>query len=124
MPRTMRAAVFAILAATVAIGCSSENEKNDSTKKRATGKAAAPTTKKPATTPAPQQKVSSTVSSNQSSAGRTDAVCSAADEGMGACVDEFAVFCAGGVLWALDCAVAFDGTCGESAGAVDCLVPE
>ena len=106
----------------LAFGCSSTDKKSE--KKPASGQAATSTTRKPATTPAPKQSVASNVGANQSKSSKTEGVCTAADEGKGACVDEFVVFCAGGSLYALDCNAAFGGTCGESGAEVDCLVEE
>ena len=122
---------LSLFATTLLVGCGSSDEPKKSdpktttaTNKPAAGKASGATTKKPASTPPPQQKVSPTVGSNQSSAIDTAEVCTAADEGKGACVDDFVVFCAGGVLWALDCAAAFNGTCAEFDGTIDCAIPE
>jgi len=109
----------------IALGaCTAKTSDKPAAKKPATGTAATTTTKKPPSTPPPQQKVSSTVGANQSSATQTEAACTAADEGKGVCVDEFVVFCAGGTLWALDCAAAFGGTCGAVGEGIDCVVEE
>jgi hypothetical protein len=120
-----------LIALTLAAGCGSSGSGTTTTanktaaKKAASGQPAANTTRKPATTPPPpQQKVSSTVGANQSSASKTETACTAEEEGKGVCVDEFIVFCAGGSLYALDCAAAFGGTCGEIDGTLDCLIEE
>ncbi len=103
-------------------GCSSTDKK--AAKKSASGQAATTTTRKPASNPAPGQSVAPNVGANQSTSAKTEEVCSPADEGKGACADEFVVFCAGGILYALDCSAAFGGTCGNNGGQVDCLVEE
>lgn len=122
MSRSPLLVVALVTVACSAIACSSTDSK--SAKKPASGQAASSTTRKPASTPAPKQSVASNVGANQSKSSKTDGVCTPADEGKGACVDEFVVFCADGSLYALDCSAAFGGTCGENGSQVDCLVEE
>jgi len=122
MSRSTVTFVALMIAGSLAVACSSTDK--STAKKPASGQAASPTTKKPATTPAPKQKVASNVASNQTAAAKTEAECAPADEGKGACIDDFVVFCAGGALYALDCAAAFGGSCGETDVEVGCLVPE
>lgn len=119
--RTVTLIALAI-AGTLAFGCSSTDK--PAAKKPASGQAAAKTTRKPTALPAPQKKVTSGVGANQSSASKTEEVCTADDEGKGVCVDEFVVFCAGQALYALDCAAAFGGTCGSTETEIGCLVEE
>ena len=101
----------------LAVGCSAAS------KKAATGTAKV-TTKQPTRAPKPTTKTGSNVSGNQSSAVSVsgDPTCDAAEEGLAICVDTFALFCAGGKVYGLDCAEGFGGTCGELDGAVDCVV--
>ena len=104
------------------IGCSSSK----STKKAAaSGAPKTVTTKQPASAPKPTTKSGSNVSSNKSSAVAVEADpdCTEAEEGLAACVDTFAVFCASSKLYALDCNAAFGGTCGVlDDGTVDCVI--
>ena len=122
MSRSTLLVVAFVTTGCLAFGCSSTDKK--SAKKPASGQAATSTTRKPATTPAPKQSVAPNVGANQSTSSKTETACAPADEGKGACVDEFVVFCAAGSLYALDCSAAFGGTCGENGAQVDCLVEE
>lgn len=121
MSRTIALSASFLLTTALVLACGSTKSK---TKKPATGAAAAKTTKKPATTPAPQKATAPAVAANKSSAAPTEEVCTDADEGRGACVDEFVVFCSAKTLYALDCATAFGGTCGDFDGAIGCVVEE
>jgi len=122
MSRSTLLAIALVTTGCVAFGCSSADKK--SAKKPASGQAATSTTRKPSSTPAPKQSVASNIGANQSKSSKTDGLCTPADEGKGACVDEFVVFCAGGSLYALDCSAAFGGTCGENGTQVDCVIEE
>lgn len=122
MSRSTLVVVALVTTACFAFGCSSSDK--EPAKKPASGQAATSTTRKPAVTPAPKQSVAPNVGANQSKSLKTDAECTPADEGKGACVDEFVVFCSGGSLYALDCSASFGGTCGDNGTQVDCLVEE
>ena len=120
---TLRAALVAasLVTATLPIACSSKS----AAKKPATGQASAKTTTKPSTTPKPTQKTAASVTANASSAAPADgATCTSTEEGLGACVDDFVVFCAGSVVYALDCHAAFAGTCGIVDGQLGCVVDD
>lgn len=104
------------------IGCSSSKNAKRSA---ASGAPKTATTKQPASAPKPTTKSGSNVSSNKSSAVEVEAdpECTAAEEGLAACADTFAVFCASSKLYALDCSAAFGGTCGVlDDGTVDCVI--
>lgn len=116
-----RSAVAALLVSSllVAAGCSSKNK----TTKAATG-AAKPTTKQPPSAPKPGTKAGASVSGSRASATAvtSDPECTAEEDGLAACAGTFAVFCSATKLYAVDCAEAFGGTCGEVDGAIDCVV--
>ncbi len=102
-------------------GCSSKSTK----KTAATGAPKAATTKQPPSAPKPATKTGTNVAANKSSAVsvEADAECTAAEEGLAACVDTFVVFCASTKMYALDCASAFGATCGTlDDGTIDCVV--
>lgn len=116
---TLRAALVAasLITVTLPIACSSKS----TAKKPATGQAARKTTTKPSTTPKPTQKTASSVTANTSNAATAEGeTCTSTEEGLGACIDDFVVFCAGSVVYALDCNAAFAGTCGTVDGQVGC----
>ncbi len=119
--RVTRCAVAALVVSSLVVagGCSS---KNKSTK--AAAGAAKPTTKQPPRPSTPAKKAGASVSGNKSAAApvASDQQCTAAEDGLAACVDNFAVFCSATKLYAIDCEEAFGGTCGEVGGAIDCVV--
>lgn len=108
-----------LFSALVITACSSKNK----TTKAAAG-AAKPTTKQPASAPKPSKKAGANVSGNKASATpvQSDPDCTAEEEGLAICADTFAIFCSATKVYAIDCAEAFGGTCGEIDGAVDCVV--
>src|SRR6478672_8960005 len=111
---------FAVL---FAFGCSASKK----SKSAASGTAKSATTKQPPSTPKPSKKAGANVTSNASSAAAVegDATCTADEDAQGACADTFVVFCSDTKVYALDCAEAFGGTCGElDDGTVDCVVDE
>jgi len=117
--KNSRVAVVMLSAILVVTACSSKNK----TTKAAAG-TAKPTTKQPASAPKPSKKAGANVSGNKASATsvKIDPDCTAEEEGLAVCADTFAVFCSGAKVYAIDCAEAFGGTCGEIDGAVDCVV--
>lgn len=107
--------------------CSSSKDSAAAKSKQAaaTGAPKAKTSKQPPSAPKPSKKSGGNVSGNQSSAApvEADPECTAEEDGLAVCADTFAVFCAGGKVYALDCSEAFGGTCGElDDGTVDCVV--
>lgn len=112
-------AAILVSAVLVAGGCSSKSK----TTKAATG-AAKPTTKQPPSAPKPAKKTGANVSGSASAAVpvESDPTCTAEENGLAACVGTFAVFCSSTKVYAIDCAEAFGGTCGELDGAIDCVV--
>lgn len=123
---TSRHAMFFALASVFLIvaGCSSSSSK---TRAAAKGSAKAATTKQPPSAPKPAKKAGGNVTGNVSSAAPVESspTCTAEEDGLAACADTFAVFCSAQKVYALDCAAAFGGTCGElDDGTVDCIVEE
>ena len=116
-----RTSIAALLVSSllVASGCSSKSK----TTKAATG-AAKPTTKQPPSAPKPSKKAGANVSGSASAAVpvTSDPECSAEEDGLAACAGTFAVFCSSAKVYAIDCAEAFGGTCGEVDGVIDCVV--
>ena len=115
-----------VTALVVATGCSSKTPAA-TTRKAATGAPAATTTKPPATTAKPSKKGGSNVTTNTGSAVVVEQVtCDASEEGLAVCVDTYAIFCAGGKAYGLDCALAYAGaTCGDPGdGTIDCVIAE
>ena len=118
-------ASFSALLLSCLVACSSTT--TTPTKKAASGTPAAKTTKAPASTPNPTKKGGSNVTSNTGSSVVLEQVtCDASEEGLAVCVDTYALFCAGGLAYALDCSLAFAGaTCGDPGdGSVDCVIVE
>ena len=111
-------AIFAV-SLLAAGGCSSKNKTN----KAATG-TAKPTTKQPPSAPKPSKKGGANVIGSKAAATpvQSSPECTAEENGLAVCVDSFAVFCSDTKVYAIDCAEAFAGTCGEIDGAVDCVV--
>lgn len=113
----VKSLLAAALVVGTVVGCSAK----EAPQKAAAG-TAKPTTKKPPSTPAPTTKTGSTASANTASAADAEATCESSEEGLGACVDTFVVFCSGQKLYAIDCAESFGGTCSDAGGVVDCYV--
>jgi hypothetical protein len=123
MKRT-HTAVIVFAALFFALGCSSSKKSSGA----ASGTAKSATTKQPPSKPKPSKKAGSNVTGNAASAEQVtgdDATCTADEDGQGACADTFVVFCSETKVYALDCAAAFGGTCGElDDGTVDCVVDQ
>lgn len=65
--------------------------------------------------PKPTEKLDGRVTANKAEAAATGITCGPDEEGLGACADNYVVFCDAGKLFALDCASFRDAVDGESA---------